>query len=83
MGLLSTATIVREIDDEATALNALRLVLGAAKMAAAELMRHYPDYAALGQAVIDFASDGESDIAGALAALEDRMPRYSDRGGAT
>jgi hypothetical protein len=52
-------------------------------MAAAELMRRYPDHATLGQAVIDLGSDGESDIAGALAALGDRLPRRPDRGGAT
>jgi len=52
-------------------------------MAAAGLMRRYPDHATLGQAVIDLASDGESDVAGALAALDDRMPRRPDRGGAT
>jgi hypothetical protein len=83
MGFLGTATFVREIDDEARALTALRLVLGAAKTAAADLMRNYPGHEALGQAIIDFASDGESDIAGAMAALEERMPRYRDRGGAT
>jgi hypothetical protein len=33
--------------------------------------------------VIDFASDGESDIAGALAALDDELPRRPDCGGAT
>ena len=82
MGFLGTATIVGEIDEEARALCALRLVLGAAKKAAAELMRRYPRHAALGQAVIDFASDGESDVAGAVAALEEHMPRHPERGGA-
>ncbi len=32
-------------------------------------MRRYPGHQALGQAIVDFASDGESDIAGALATL--------------
>ncbi len=46
-------------------------------------MWRYPEYRASAQAVIDFAEDGESDIAGALAALEERMPRHRERGGAT
>jgi hypothetical protein len=83
MGFLGTATIARELDEEWKALTTLRLVLEAARMAADDLMRHYPDHATLGQAVIDLTSDGESDVAGALAALDDRMPRRPDRGGAT
>jgi hypothetical protein len=62
IGFLGMAMIGREFDDEARAL----LALGATKAAAADLMRRYPDQAALAQAVIDFASDGESDVAGAL-----------------
>ncbi len=83
MGFLGTATIARELDEEWKALTTLRLVLEAARMAADDLMRRYPDHATLGQAVIDLTSDGESDVAGALAALDDRMPRRPDRGGAT
>ena len=83
MGFLGTATIARELDEEWKALTTLRLVLEAARMAADDLMRRYPDHATLGQAVIDLTSDGESDVAGALAALDDRMPRRADRGGAT
>jgi hypothetical protein len=83
MGFLGTATIARELDEEWKALTTLCLVLEAARMAADDLMRRYPDHATLGQAVIDLTSDGESDVAGALAALDDRMPRRPDRGGAT
>ena len=83
MGFLGTATIARELDEEWKALTTLRLVLEAARMAADDLMRRYPDHATLGQAVIDLASDGESDVAGALATLDDRMPRRPERGGAT
>jgi len=83
MGFLGTATIGRELDEEWKALTTLRLVLEAARMAADDLMRRYPDHATLGQAVIDLTSDGESDVAGTLAALDDRMPRRPDRGGAT
>jgi hypothetical protein len=83
MGFLNTATIIRELDEEWKALTTLRLVLEAARTAAADLMRRYPDHATLGQTIIDLAGDGESDVAGALAALDDRMPRRPDRGGAT
>ncbi len=83
MGFLDALTMVREIDEEVTSLVALRRLLDAAKKGAIELMRRYPEYRASAQAVIDFAEDGESDIAGALAALEERMPRHRERGGAT
>jgi hypothetical protein len=83
MDFLGTTTLSRETDDEATALDALRLALGATKTAARHLMRRYPDHAALGRSIIDSASDGESDIVGTLAALDERMPRHPDRGGAT
>ena len=83
MGFLDTLTMVREIDEEAMALAALRRLLDAAKKAAIDLLRHFPEHRALAQAVIDFAGDGESDIAGALATLEERMPRHRERGGAT
>ena len=83
MGFLDTLTMVREIDEEAASLVALRQLLDAAKKGAIDLMRRYPEYRAAAQAVIDFAEDGESDIAGALAALEERMPRHRERGGST
>ena len=83
MGFLDTLTMVREIDEEATSLVAMCRLLDAAKKGAIELMRRYPEYRAPAQAVIDFAEDGESDIAGALAALEERMPRHRERGGST
>ena len=83
MEFLDTLTMVREIDEEATSLIALRRLLDAAKKGAIDLMRRFPEYRAAAQAVIDFAEDGESDIAGALAAVEERMPRHRERGGAT
>jgi len=83
MGFHSTATLTRELDEEWKALTTLSLILDAAKQGATELMRRYPEHRASAQAVIDFASDGESDIAGALAGVEARMPQYRERGGAT
>jgi len=46
-------------------------------------MRRYPAHRALARSILDFADDGESDIAGALSFNEARMPRYRERGGAT
>jgi hypothetical protein len=63
-------------------LTSLRLLLGATKAKAAEPMRQYPDHGALARPIIDFACDGGSDIRGALARIEDNMPRRPDRGGA-
>jgi hypothetical protein len=83
MGFLSRTAINRELDEEWKALTTLRLVLDAAELAAVDLMRRYPDHAGLSPAVVDFASDGKSDIVGAIAALDERVPRYPDRGGAT
>jgi hypothetical protein len=83
MGFLSTGAIDRVIDEEAAELYALEIVLGAARNAAAKLMQRYPDHATLSQSILDAVSDGESDIRGAIAALDDSRPRHADRGGAT
>jgi hypothetical protein len=83
MGLHSTAALTRELDEEWKALTTLSLVLDAAKKAASDLMRRYPDHRRLAQSILDFAADGESDVAGALAGVEARMPCHRERGGAT
>jgi hypothetical protein len=45
-------------------------------------MRDYPEHEAMCQAIADFATDGESDIRGTIARLdEERLRPY--RGGAT
>jgi len=83
MDFFSTAVLTHELDEEWKALTALCLTLDAAKQAATNLMRRYPAHGALARSVLDFAKDGESDIAGALSGVEARMPRYRERGGAT
>ncbi len=83
MGFHNTAALTRELDEEWKALTTLNLVLDAAKQAARDLMRRYPDHRTLAQSILDFAADSESDIAGALAGVEARMPRHRERGGAT
>ena len=50
MDFLDTLTMVREIDEEATSLAALRRLLDAAKKAAIDLLRHYPEHRALAAA---------------------------------
>ena len=83
MGFFSTAALTHELDEEWKALTTLGLTLDAAKQAATDLMRRYPAHRALARSILDFADDGESDIAGALGGNEARMPRYRERGGAT
>ena len=83
MGFHSTAALTHELDEEWKALTTLGLTLDAAKQAATDLMRRYPAHRALARSILDFADDGESDIAGALSFNEARMPRYRERGGAT
>jgi hypothetical protein len=68
---------------EREALYAMLVSLGATKLMAERLMEDYPHHAGACQAIVDFASDGESDIRGAIAQLEeDEAPRRW-RGGAT
>jgi hypothetical protein len=69
-------------DVEVSALYSLCIVVSAAKRAALELMRDYPEHATMCQAIADFATDGESDIRGTIARLEEER-RRQERGGAT
>jgi hypothetical protein len=69
-------------DAEVSALYAMLVSLGATKMMAENLMRGYPAHETTCQAILDFARDGESDIRGTIARLEEeRLRPY--RGGAT
>jgi hypothetical protein len=75
--------IVRAEDAEREALYSMLVSLGATKLLAERLMQDYPHHASACQAIVDFASDGESDMRGAIAQLEeDEAPRRW-RGGAT
>jgi hypothetical protein len=47
------------------------------------LMQDYPQHRIAAQAIVDFASDGEGDMRGAIAKLEEPEPRRRWRGGAT
>jgi hypothetical protein len=69
-------------DAEVSALYSLCIVVSAAKRAALELMRDYPEHATMCQAIVDFATDGESDIRGTIVRLDEERPRPY-RGGAT
>ncbi len=80
MGFHSTAALKRDLDEEWKALTTLGLTLDAAKQAASDRMKRYPAHRALARSILGFAEDGESDIAGALSAVEARMPRYANAG---
>jgi hypothetical protein len=69
-------------DAEVSALYSLCIVVSAAKRAALELMRDYPEHATMCQAIVDFATDGESDIRGTIALLDEKRLRPY-RGGTT
>jgi hypothetical protein len=76
--------VARAEDDERAALYAMEVSLGATKMMAERLMEDFPQHATACQAIVDFASDGEGDIRGAIAELEDEeTPWRRERGGAT
>jgi hypothetical protein len=75
--------IVRAEDAEREALYALLISLGATKLMAGRLMQDYPHDAGACQAIIDFATDGESDMRGAIAQLDMDEPWRRWRGGAT
>jgi hypothetical protein len=53
------------------ALYALLVSLGATKMMAEQVMQDFPRHERACQAIADFASDGESDIRGTIALLDD------------
>jgi hypothetical protein len=69
-------------DAEVSALYAMLVSLGATKMMAQTLMRDYPAHETMCQAIVDFATDGESDIRGTIVRLDEERPRPY-RGGAT
>jgi hypothetical protein len=74
--------VLNSVDDELEALYAMLVSLGATKMMAQRLMQRFPDNAPACQAILDFATDGEGDIRGAIDQLEER-PTRRWRGGAT
>jgi hypothetical protein len=43
----------------------------------------YPQYRMAAQGIVDFASDGEGEMRGAITKLEEPEPRQRWRGGAT
>jgi hypothetical protein len=76
--------VIRAEDAEREALFSMLVSLGATKMMAEQLMRDYPQHQTAAQAIVDFASDGEADMRGAIAKLEEEPePERRWRGGAT
>ena len=69
----------RPPDAEVSALYSLCIVVSAAKRAALDLMHEYPEHGTMCQAIADFATDGESDIRGTIARLDDEKGQW--RGG--
>jgi hypothetical protein len=63
--------IARAEDAEMAALYALLVSLGTTKMMAEQVTQDFPRHARACQAIVDFASDGEGDIRGAIALLDD------------
>jgi hypothetical protein len=55
--------------------------LGATKIMVQRLMQHFPRHGRAAQAIVDFASDGEGDIRGAIAELDGELPWRLDRAG--
>jgi hypothetical protein len=74
---------VNAADAEVSALYSLCIVVSAAKRGALELMHDYPEHATMCQAIVDFATDGESDIRGTIARLDEEAPRRWEWRGAT
>jgi hypothetical protein len=66
---------VNAADAEISALYSLCIVVSAAKRAALDLMRDYPEHTTMCQAIGDFATDGEGDIRGTIARLEEERRR--------
>jgi hypothetical protein len=75
--------LVRAEDAERAALDAMLDQLGATKTMAERLMQDFPRHGTACQAIVDFASDGEGDIRGAVAQLDGEPPWHPDRGGAS
>ena len=74
--------LVRADDAERTALYAMLVSLGATKAMAERLMQDFPRHARVCQAIVDFADDGEGDIRGSIALLDDwhSWQQQHDRG---
>jgi hypothetical protein len=70
---------VNAADAEVSALYSLCIVVSAAKRAALDLMHEYPEHGTMCQAIADFATDGESDIRGTIARLDEGKGQW--RGG--
>jgi hypothetical protein len=68
---LERSRIVNTADAQIAALYALCIVVSAAKRSALKLMQNYPEHVSMCQAIADFATDGEGDIRGALAKLDE------------
>jgi hypothetical protein len=75
--------LVRTDYAERAALDAMLDQLGATKTMAERLMQDFPQHGIACQAIVDFASDGEGDIEGAIAGLDGELPWHPDRGGAS
>jgi hypothetical protein len=75
--------LVRAEDAERAALDAMLDSLGATKTMAERLMQDFPRHGTACQAIVDFASDGEGDIRGAIGRLDGEQPWHPDRGGAS
>jgi hypothetical protein len=75
--------LVRTADAERAALYAMLVSLGATKTMAERLGQDFPQHARACQAIVEFASDGEGDIRGALAQLDGEPAWSRDRGGAS
>jgi len=71
----SKQRIVHSADAEMKELHALCAIVSAAKHSAIELMRSYPEHRIMCEAIADFATDGESDIRGAIAKLDEEIAR--------
>jgi hypothetical protein len=64
--------VIRAEEAERVALYAMLASLGATKMMAEQLMQDYPQHRMAAQFIVDFASDGESDMRGAIANMSAR-----------
>jgi hypothetical protein len=75
--------VIRAEAAEREPLYAMLVSRGATKMMAERLMQDHPQHRIAAQAIIDFASEGESDIRGAIVQIEEPEPERRWRGGAT
>ena len=75
--------VIRAEAAEREALYTMLVSLAATKLMSERLMKDYPKHRTAAQAIVDFASDGEADMRGAIAQLEEPEPDRRWRGGAT